>query len=483
MKKPRATFWLATVLIGGFWAVRLIALDTYPPFGDEGIHIRWAEQDMLTSPLAHASEGRLLIVWLNMAAQPFSAGGFWLARSVIILGAALGYAAAVGIGRQAAGKWGMLFVGLLVLFSTYHQYFDRMAMADVLAASFMTVGLYFAYRLSHRVNLWDAALCGACLFLAVSAKNSIVPYYGIPLAAFLTLSPPRTIWSARWKWLAVAMGVLLGLTALLTASLHLLGYNYWTLITHHNPSAGDGPIERLFTNLAIPLEAVAGFAGPAALILLIAATGVLIVRREFFLPLVLIAPLLITALSQRQSARFYHGAITILFIGAGIGAAYCLRRRSRVAKRGMTALILGWGVFTWLPFTMVAISDPASLPLPEVVRREYVASDNSGFGLAEVAAVLRQHNAREVIGLSTSCLGLRYLTLGADFTVTCPRVNPNREDIPAHQTLMESRREPGVFVVLEDSPYVPDSAPGEPVAVIEHESGRPRLTIYDLTPR
>ncbi len=163
-----------------------------------------------------------------------------------------------------------------------------------------------------------------------------------------------------------------------------------------------------------------------------------------------------------------------------------LQRRPLWAVYEHIAMVVGLGslalmCLAWLPFASTAAREPDRLPLHPATYGEYIRGDGSGFGLAETRRALLAHGATRVIGILANCQGLRYLSLG-DFPVECPRVNPNGEDIPALEALIESSREPGVFVVLEDLPYAPDHTAGVISATIRHRSGRPLLTIYSLDP-
>ena len=94
---------------------------------------------------------------------------------------------------------------------------------------------------------------------------------------------------------------------------------------------------------------------------------------------------------------------------------------------------------------------------------------------------MQAYGAREVFGLLSNCQGLRLVT-GDGIEVSCPRINPNGQDVGALTSLMERNRRDGTFVVLERGSYVPETAPGELVAVIERPGDGPELRIYDLSP-
>jgi hypothetical protein len=276
------------------------------------------------------------------------------------------------------------------------------------------------------------------------------------------------------------MAVGVGLTGIFALGLRVLDYDLFFLIGMHNPNAGEGIVTRVITNAGNMVVAISGYTGAAVFLLLVASVVVLALRRHFFLPLCLLAPLVILGVSERQSTRFYIAPMTILLLCGAIVLADAIGQRRVSARLGL-ALVLAWGLVQWLPFAWTANRDPLSLNLPAADRSEYVVSDASGFGLAEVYQILVDEQPHEVFGLLSNCQSLRYMAMGR-FDVICPRVNPDGSDVNALAALMAENRIEGHYVVLEDSPYVPDEAPGRIISTIEDASGRPRLTIYDLAP-
>ncbi len=109
------------------------------------------------------------------------------------------------------------------------------------------------------------------------------------------------------------------------------------------------------------------------------------------------------------------------------------------------------------------------------------ASDVGGFGLSDVIDRLRSQGAQEIIGMLSDCVGLRFMAAGK-LSVSCPRVNPNGEDVGPLAKLMDASRRAGVYVVLEDNPFVPATAPGQLVATVKRPGNGPALRIFDLNP-
>ncbi len=468
---------MGVALLLGLWLVRLPGSGAFPPFIDEGVHIWFGERSLQTSLLVYAAEGRLFTIWWLLLFQPHLAASLWVARAAVVLAVMPGAAAVLATGRLGGGGWGMICAGLLYLLSAYHHFYDRLALADPLASAGVMLAVYFAYRLSRRAVAADAALTGISLFLAVGAKVSALPYLVVPVLAALTLRPPHAALRDRLRWLAVALGVAVGLTGAFALGLGLLGYNPFVLIGVHNPHAAADLLTRTLTNAAEITGVLAVYTGAVVFALLVLAVIGLMRRvRTAYLGLCCVLPALVLLVSERQSTRFYLPLMTLLLLCGALALAQLTSQRRGL--RVLALVLIGvWGGLQWLPFTRTA--DYTMLPARDYA--EYVASDASGFGLNAARQTLRDAGARRVIGLLANCQGLRYLAL-PDFPVECPRVNPNGEDIPHHRELLEQNRAAGTFVVLEAIPYVPDSAPGRQMAVISRPGGGPALTLYDLAP-
>lgn len=475
-------------LLLAFWGTRLASLESFPPFVDEGFHIMFAENVILTGgPLANASEGRLFQTWWLLLFQPYaSAGAVWIARAATLLAVLPGFAAVIAIGRLAAGTWGALLCGLAAIFSTYHLFFQRLALADPMSASAVLVALYFAFRLARRIALQDALLCGIACFVAVGAKVSALPYLGLPVLAALTLHPAGASRRLRAIWAAVGTGSGAVLSALLLGLAYWRGYDPLYYLDSGSPTATDlSGLARLLSpiqaNVTTMLEVIAAYAGPLGFGLLLAGVIVLLLRRQWFLPLALLLPQGLYWLSARQSSRHLIVPISLLLLCGALALALETRRRPQLTRVGALALVLVWGAGQWLPFALTAARSPADLPLSGYDREEYMVSAASGFGLADLSAELENRQPARVIAILANCSSLHYMNLGR-LPIECPRLNPTGEDIPALAALLEASRAPGTLAVMEDLPYAPTQAPGTVAAVIDAPSGRPRLTVYDLSP-
>ena len=472
--------WIGVALLLLLWLTRLPDIVRFPFFIDEALHVYFSEVTMQRQPFVYAGKYYLFSIWCwSLFAVPYGAP-FWLARTVTLLAVLPGFAAVIGVGRLAAGLWGALLGGLLYLFSSYHFFFERLALADPISASAALVAVYFAYRLSRRLDLRDAVLTGVAVFLAVGFKLSAFPYMGIPIAAALALRPQGAAPRERGRWLTAALVTEGALVGLLVLTLIVVRQNPFANAAGH-AGLGDGifaSLARIPVSAAYMFDNLRAFLGVGGLIALAIALVVLVIRQRWFLLLVAVPPTLVFLISQIQGSRYYAAPMTVLVLCVAVAAAD-LTRRSRLGHSLVLAIVALWAITSWLPFAVTMNNAPASLTLPQRDFYEYVESDAAGFGLESVAEALRQNGATRVIGVMANCQTLRY-TLQGEISVECPTINPNGETIPALSKLLGDSRGNGVYAVLETLSYVPTSAPGEVAATIDDPTGRPRLTVYRL---
>lgn len=470
------------------WLTRLLGIDHFPAFIDEMIHIYGSELGYTVSPLVNADLGRQGTIWWMMLFQAHLGAPVWIARVATVLAQLPGIAALMAVARLTAGKWAAVFAGLLFLFSNYHMFFGRLALADPIAASAVLVAIYFAARLARRRSLVDAAVVGLLLAVGVVAKINVAPFLGVPIAAALCLHPRRKInVRGQLTWLAVALGVAVGLIAAFVIMLRLFGYDFVTnsvsyALTNRGAASISNTVDlqRITGNIQGMATLIAGYLGIAALLLLVVAQVMLLARRQFFVPLCLLGPLVTLWASLIQESRFLVVPAALLLLGGAIGLAWLVSGRSRVLPALALAAIGIWGGVQWLPFTAAGINTPDNLPLPPVDVAQYIQSDAAGTGYNQVYAFLSDYPVREVIGLVSNCQTFRYKAISS-YPVDCPRLNPNGSNIPALIELVNQKQAEDVFVLLQDIPYVPQDIPGKLLTVIERPGGGPQLSIYQLS--
>ncbi len=478
---------ICVLLLLLIWLTRLIGIALFPPFIDEMIHVHGSELGYSVSPLVNADLGRQGTIWWMMLFQAHLGSPVWIARVATVLVLMPGLAALLATARLAAGYCGAALAGLLFMFSNYHMFFGRLALADPIAGSAVLVAIYFAARLKRRRSLFDALMVGLLLAAGVIAKINVAPFLGVPIAAVLCLHPDGKV-SIRKQaiWLVVALGAALVVIGGFVVGLRFFGYDFVTnsvsyALTNRGNASISGMVDvgRIVANIQESYDLVGGYLGAGMLLALLVAQVVLLIRWQFYVALCLFGPMLAIWASLIQESRFLVVPVALLLLGGAIVLAQIVRHQNRIVQVITVALIGVWAVVQWLPFESAALSRPNELPLPAVDVAQYINSDAAGTGYPEVRAFLSSYNVGEVVGIVSNCQAFRYLTLN-QYNVECPSLNPNGSSIPALVDLMNQKRGDDVFVLLQRIPYVPDTVPGKLLTEIQRPGGGPSILIYQL---
>ncbi len=478
----RSLIILATMLLI-FWGTRVLALEAFPPFIDEAFHINFGKNVVENGIFMHAEEGRQFTVWIYLGLAAYVNEPIFVARVATLLTVMVGLAAFMATAKLLAGAWGAVFAGLLYTFSTYHFFFERMALADPVANAAAMVGLYFAARLTRRLAWRDALLAGLALFVAFGAKVLALPYLAIPLAAAIFLGKYR--WTTRIKWAALALGIGVGLALVLILVLRWRDHDPFFYLLRATPSGSgfaDTIANRLPTNIQNSLNNLTGFTGIVGFGLLVVSAVVLMVWRQFFLPACALLPVLVYWLNNRPDTRHFIIPLSLLLLCGAVvlGQAQRGQYTAPLQKVITVGVILVVGIFQWLPFALTTAQNPVELPVPASDYQQYLASDAAGTGLAEVVSYLEGQQPERVIALVANCLSLQYVAEGR-VVIECPYINPNGSTRDGLAQLLEDSVADGVYVVLEESSYLPESAPGTLLMTIERPQNGVALRLYDLS--
>lgn len=481
---------LLVLILAAFWLTRLSSLGGFPPFVDETIHIFSAEQVPQTGPLYNVGIFRQFTIWaLTLFAPTASSDPIWLSRVVTLLLVMLGAAAIIGTARLLGSIQTALLAGLLLLFSNYHFFFERLALADPMSGAFTTLAVYFSARLRKRVKRRDAILCGFCLFIAFGAKTNALPFFIVPVLAALFLYQRPRAWISHARWLAWALGTALVLSGLLVLVLRLRGYDYLfgslAFAIGGTRSASTETFRQLF-DLATLLENIrvrwdmlvaynSVFFAVAAVIALVTA----VFTRHLYLLLCFLIPAFVLALSGVQETRYWVTPVATLIVLIALSAGIVTKRYPS-AQLLIPILITAIGLAQSYQFWAYARTSPLLMPVFELDRREYIDSDAAGSGLDEVIAILEARQPALVLGALANCEGLRYRAWQR-LPIVCLPMGPDGQDKAA---IAAAASDPALpdrsYMVLETSPYAPETVPGTVVDVVTRPTNLATLTIYKL---
>lgn len=473
------------------WFSRLVSIDTFPPFIDETIHIHGGETARSMSLFYDGQIGRQGTFWWLMLFQAYRGSPIWIARVVTALALLPGIAALMGTARLVGGYWSAVLFGTFFLFSSYHMFFGRLALADPIAGSAVLVAIYFSSRLRQRRHWLDALATGAFLAVGFVAKVNIVPFVGVPVAAAFCLHPHKKIEiRAQAWWLAAALGASLVLIGGFVLGMRLVGQDVLTRsfflalsgeVTVANRSLID--IKRIITNIQWTVELIGTYLGTPVTILLIIALVIQGIRRQFFVILCIIGPMAAIWLSITQESRFLIVPIALLLLAGAIELGRLRLGAMRVTRTVIVVLMIGWGAMQWMPFAVTAANDPEQLPLPAVDVQQYLRSSAAGTSYPETIRFLQAYPVKAVIGLMMNCQGFRYLALNQQqpYPVDCPTVNLDGSSVVDLSNIVREKQAENVFVLLEKVDYVPQDIPGKLVTVIDRPFDGPKTYIYQLS--
>lgn len=465
---------------------RIIAIDQFPVFIDETIHLYTTERVNDTSPLFNSRIGRTGSIWWLWLFQPVqSANPIWVGRVATLLATLPGITALMWIAHRTAGRRALLITAIFLLFSPYHFFFERLALADAMAAAPVLVAIAYGYRLRWRFNYWDALLCGGVLALAILAKINVMPYAGVVLAAVVAVYNRYRLIDLC-KWFGVALGTLLlpiiAFEALIrsTNNAWILGIlNY--LLARNNVS--DPIVNRLMASIADTSQWFIVYVHPLMAVYLLISVLTAFWHKRVYLLLVFLAPLLPLLLGEPQETRYWIVPIGLLLTIASIEITHLTQSANRLVKRGVVMMVIIWGLAVGVPHMWLTATNPSEIPLPATDRQQYTNSDATGFGFDELARFLTPNSNQPpvIIGLLANCQGLRY-TYMEDYTVLCRTINPNGQTMPDLIQWVADNPDNASYVVLETSAYIPplDEFEGRVIHVIERASGRANLTLLDI---
>ncbi len=417
--------WL-TLLSIIFSMSRLYHLTIPPIFFDEGIHI-WLALRGLQYNTWLASEGtRLLNIWGLQLMMPYVTDILWAGRVLSVL---MGLIAAWGcylVGRSLFSvRAGLIAFGLYIL-SPFMLLYDRMVMAEVYLVAWTVLVAWASIKLVQSRPHWGRALLlGLFLGLTVLAKLNGVMVWAIPFWVMITLQPPGS-WIKLWRHYllayAVAIVISLPMAWLASAGLQLVEFEAGKQMTLAAAMAQG------WQNLSLLLVWGWSYLTPGIALLLGVSTiyglwtkprpGLLLLgwAAMLILPwLVIVIPPVITATllspgqislpwptsNQELYPRFILPAFPAFFILVGhfldfIGLllAQWLTQK-RYLPVGLVLAILALLLWPALSFNYRLLRDPASAPLVEIDRYQYLVSPTAGYGIPELTAMLRQQAAEK----------------------------------------------------------------------------------------
>jgi len=503
-------FWPQIALLLAYLALRLHRLTLYPAFMDEVFHLRWAWDTLALHPFGGFPDGKILIPWVLAPFLP-TAHALWVGRAAIALIGVGGLAALLALGRALLGRPAALLAGMGYLVLPFAFFFERLAMADPLAASLGLIAAWLIVAALRSRGRWLPGLAGVALALAILAKLPMIAYLAVPALGWLLLgaSPPNPLStsgegeaSCRAAWPVLGRIYAVCLAALVIVIVPgVLRVGSFGIARAQGGNLVRADLVGLPGRIAANLSVSIGWLGAALTWPLLALGGAglvwALVRRErgalFVAALALLGWGEFWALSTHLLPRYFlPGAAAWLLLGAAM-AVWGIKQIAALGQVGrwlaaLVALVTLTGVLTPLiRFVHVAYTEPARLPLPEYDRHDYIVGITSGYGVEEAARFLAGQAAGSP-GVTAICIAAITCDWLNVYLMTTPGVALERTDMLTPAWLAgEVAAGRSVYLADDDPPQLERYDPGPEYRVVralrfERPGGATAFTLRQIVP-
>lgn len=400
---------LIFVLIALFLLTRIINLDKWPQFSDEGIYITWAKtawQDAGQRFISITDGRQPLQTWGTIPfLKIFSPNDLFAGRMFSV---ATGFAALLGIfslNFYIFGKRAGYIASILYIFLPYVLFYDRMALVDsAVNAGFIWI-LFFSFVLAEKRRLSTAFMMGFVGGIALLAKSSSKMFLALSAAAPILYiknikSPFKSLDKDFFKksfdyfiLLAIAIGIsfLFYNVQRLSPYFHYVAQKNTTFIMtraefFETPFAY---FKNNFWNIPLVILWESGWTIAAASIL-----GFFIMlkkdlKKALYLSVFVFAPYVAIAFFAKVLFPRYVLFYSTLLI---IFATYFLINIKGFKKQVLTLSIL---CFSMAVYAYPLIFDPAKANFPEVDRGQYVEGVTAVWGAEKLMAKMQQESSQD----------------------------------------------------------------------------------------
>lgn len=406
------------VIIGGiiflFFATRLILLDKFPIFNDEGIYIHWAKvawHDASWRFISLTDGKQPLQTWGTIPFLKLFPSNALLAGRLFAVSS--GFVALCGMfallyylfGKKAA------YIGsLLYIFTPYFLFYDRMALVDSgVNAGFIWI-LFLSIVLVNKRTLGEALSLGLTAGTALLAKSSVRIFLGLAVFA------PILIIEKNWKQFSrkalnyiILLGIATGLAIViynvqrLSPFFHFVAEKNKTFIMTFAEFKAT-PFANFFNNIILIPEYIfweSGFIVPVLGLFGLVTLLKKNLRLAVYFLLWIVCPYIIVAFVSKVLFPRYIIFFASLFVILATYAFISIKNKI-VIVCFIVAFVLSAGIFDY-----TIVKDYANIPFPPVDRGQYIESWPAGYGIKEIVDFAREKSKEKpVILLSDGDFGM-----------------------------------------------------------------------------
>lgn len=387
--------------------LRLYNLTVIPIFADEAIYIRWAqvmraEPTLRFLPLADGKQPLfmwLVIPFLKIISDPLISGrlvsvlsGMGTLLGVLILSWILFKSQKVS-----------LISGLTYAISPFSIFFDRLALVDSMLAFFGVWTFIFAVLAVKKLRLDSAIMSGFFLGGALLTKSPAI-FFALLLPTSIIFSKLPNKLGERFNRISVLV-FLFTFTYLIAFGIYnilRLGPNFHMIGIRNKDYVY--PLSHVFSSPLDPLRPFLDrsleylrILGPSVLVILIILgifAGFKAKFKETILLFIwaLLPILVVSEFSKTMTARYIYFSIPYLFILASLSLTLPFKSvfRKKLTFSFLVNSLLVVFVVLALFFDFQLLTDPQSADLPRSERSGYLEEWTAGYGIKEVANLIRQ---------------------------------------------------------------------------------------------
>lgn len=387
-----------------FLATRLINLDKFPIFSDEGIYIHWAKTAW------HDATWRFIS--LTDGKQPLQTWGtipfLKLFPNNALLGGRL-FAVSMGLFGLVGmftllfyvfGKRAALVGSLIFVLNPYFLFYDRLALVDSGVNAFFIWILLFSIILARTLRLDMAIIMGLIAGFGLLAKSSVQIFVGLSVFAPILFAEynkrqfTRKLINYFFLYAIVAvLAILIYNVQRLSPFLHYVAEKNTTFVMTFDEFLKN-PFEVFSRNIRLVPEYVGWEAGFFFSIMSLAGLFLLWkknLQMALYLTLWVVIPYgMISFFSKVVFGRYliFFGSLLVIF------ATYFVVSQT---KKNMVAVLLALYVVSIAFADYAIIADYKNVPLPPIDRGQYIEGWPAGWGSKEVMEFAREKSAEKPV--------------------------------------------------------------------------------------
>lgn len=387
-----------------FLATRLINLDQFPIFSDEGIYIHWAKtawHDASWRFISLTDGKQPLQTWGTIPFLKLFPDNALLAGRLFAV--SMGLFGLVGIfillfyvfGKKAAHIGSLIFV-----LNPYFLFYDRLALVDSGVNAFFIWILLFSIILARTLRLDMAIMMGLIAGFGLLAKSSVQIFVGLCAFAPILFAQQskkqfsRKILNYFFLYAIVAfLAVLIYNVQRLSPFLHYVAQKNTTFVMTFDEFLKN-PFEVFSRNIRLVPEYVGWEAG--LFFSIMSLVGIFLLWKKnlqlaLYLTLWIIIPYaMISFFSKVVFGRYliFFGSLLVIF------ATYFVISQT---KKNMIAILMALYIVSIAFADYAIIADYKNISLPPIDRGQYIEGWPAGWGAREIMDYARQKSSEKPV--------------------------------------------------------------------------------------